>query len=113
MHSSEACHETATRHRQDCGGDVEHDNEGSVTMRRSRQFALLGSTLLAGTAIVAACATSTSGSKVAGIQNVVVIYAENRSFDNLYSGFPGANGLQNVSADQARQTDRNGKPFTE
>ena len=32
----------------------------------------------------------------AGIEDldtIVVIYAENRSFDNLYGGFPGANGL--------------------
>ncbi|RVA21776.1 acid phosphatase, partial [Mesorhizobium sp. M7D.F.Ca.US.004.03.1.1] len=43
------------------------------------------------------------------IDTVVVIYAENRSFDNLYGGFPGANGLANVSADQARQLDRDGK----
>lgn len=27
------------------------------------------------------------------IQNVVVIYAENRGFDNLYGLFPGANGI--------------------
>ena len=27
------------------------------------------------------------------IETVVVIYAENRSFDNLYGYFPGANGL--------------------
>ena len=30
------------------------------------------------------------------VKNIVVIYAENRSFDNLYGNFPGANGLQNV-----------------
>ena len=47
------------------------------------------------------------------IDTVVVIYAENRSFDNLYGGFPGANGLANVSADQVRQLDRDGKPLTE
>ncbi len=47
------------------------------------------------------------------IDTVVVIYAENRSFDNLYGGFPGANGLANVSADQARQLDRDGKPLAE
>ncbi|QKC86251.1 acid phosphatase [Mesorhizobium sp. NZP2077] len=47
------------------------------------------------------------------IDTVVVIYAENRSFDNLYGGFPGANGLANVSADQARQLDRDGKPLSE
>src|SRR5262245_50747865 len=47
------------------------------------------------------------------ITNIVVIYAENRSFDNLYGHFPGANGLDNVSADQARQLDRDAKPLAE
>ncbi len=42
------------------------------------------------------------------IKNVVVIYAENRSFDNLYGNFPGANGLQNVTAANAQQLDRDG-----
>jgi len=32
----------------------------------------------------------------AKVKNVVVIYAENRSFDNLYGNFPGANGLSTV-----------------
>ena len=32
------------------------------------------------------------------IQTVVIIYAENRSFDNLYGSFPGANGLRNAKA---------------
>jgi acid phosphatase len=30
------------------------------------------------------------------VQNIVVIYAENRSFDNLFGHFPGANGLSTV-----------------
>jgi len=47
------------------------------------------------------------------IQTVVVIYAENRSFDNLYGHFPGANGLQQLGADAARQLDRDGTPFAE
>jgi len=42
------------------------------------------------------------------IQTVVVIYAENRSFDNLYGLFPGANGLQNVTEQSALQRDRDG-----
>ena len=33
----------------------------------------------------------------AKVSNVVVIYAENRSFDNLYGMFPGANGIPNVN----------------
>src|SRR5919109_5324987 len=47
------------------------------------------------------------------ISNIVVIYAENRSFDNLYGDFPGANGLQAASAEQARQLDRDGKVLSE
>jgi acid phosphatase len=42
------------------------------------------------------------------VKNVVVIYAENRSFDNLYGQFPGANGLQNVTAASSQQLDRDG-----
>ncbi|KAA3452377.1 acid phosphatase [Mesorhizobium sp. SARCC-RB16n] len=73
---------------------------------------LLTSFCLAGSALipVAANAAPPGFDK---IDTVVVIYAENRSFDNLYGGFPGANGLANVSADQARQLDRDAKPLTE
>jgi acid phosphatase len=39
----------------------------------------------------------------AEVKNIVVIYAENRAFDNLYGHFPGANGLDTV-------TDRHGNP---
>ncbi len=30
------------------------------------------------------------------VKNIVVIYAENRSFDNTFGNFPGANGLSTV-----------------
>src|ERR1700748_1830275 len=56
-----------------------------------------------------ACGGSTENqSDLSAIKNIVVIYAENRSFDNLYGNFPGANGLQNVTAASARQLDRTG-----
>ncbi len=45
------------------------------------------------------------------IQTVVVIYAENRSFDNLYGTFPGANGLAGAPQDSFVQRDRDGKPM--
>ncbi|MBS0357459.1 MAG: acid phosphatase [Proteobacteria bacterium] len=51
----------------------------------------------------------------ANVKNVVVIYAENRSFDNLYGNFPGANGLSSLydasgklNANYVPQKDRNG-----
>ena len=47
------------------------------------------------------------------IQNVVVIYAENHSFDNLYGLFPGANGIGNASVEQRTQLDHDGKPLAE
>jgi acid phosphatase len=51
--------------------------------------------------------------KLDAVQTFVVIYAENRSFDNLYGRFPGANGLQNVTPETARQVDRDGSPLKE
>ncbi len=50
---------------------------------------------------------------IANIDTVVIIYAENRSFDNLYGAFPGANGLQNVTPENSRQVDRDGSELKE
>jgi acid phosphatase len=47
------------------------------------------------------------------IETIVVIYAENRSFDNLYGHFPGANGLGKVTPAMARQRDRDGSVMKE
>jgi acid phosphatase len=47
------------------------------------------------------------------IDTVVVIYAENRSFDNLYGHFPGADGLQNVTPEKSAQVDRDGSALKE
>lgn len=47
------------------------------------------------------------------IETVVVIYAENRSFDNLYGLFPGADGLKAFDPAARPQTDRDGSPLKE
>src|SRR5881397_2510399 len=44
------------------------------------------------------------------LQHIVVIYLENRSFDNLYGEFPGADGLQQA-ANAPKQVDSTGKPY--
>jgi phospholipase C len=44
------------------------------------------------------------------IDHVIVIYLENRSFDNLYGLFPGADGLANA-AEVPPQTDLNGTEY--
>ncbi|HEX7639703.1 MAG TPA: acid phosphatase [Burkholderiaceae bacterium] len=72
-----------------------------------------------------ACAGAGAGAKLApdrtallrrDVKNIVVIYAENRSFDNLYGHFPGANGLGTVlnadgtpTAAYVPQKDRDGR----
>ncbi|HTP61256.1 MAG TPA: acid phosphatase [Burkholderiales bacterium] len=58
----------------------------------------------------AGCATQ-SGDGLAHIQNIVVIYAENRSFDHLYGLFPGAEGVAQATAEQKTQLDHDGKPL--
>jgi acid phosphatase len=45
------------------------------------------------------------------IEHIVIIYAENRSFDNLYGLFPGANGIAQATPEQYTQVDPDGQPF--
>lgn len=45
------------------------------------------------------------------IKTVVVIYAENHSFDNLYGLFPGANGIARATPEQYIQLDHDGMPL--
>ncbi|HUH92882.1 MAG TPA: acid phosphatase [Casimicrobiaceae bacterium] len=47
-------------------------------------------------------------SGLARIEHIVVIYAENRSFDHLYGLFPGADGIANATAAQYTQVDLDG-----
>jgi len=61
-------------------------------------------------ALLAACGSDndappvdTTAALQSKVRNIVVIYAENRSFDNLFGNFPGANGLSSV-------VDSSGKP---
>ena len=46
------------------------------------------------------------------IETIVIIYAENRSFDHLYGLFPGANGLANANREQSVQRDHNGSELS-
>ncbi|MDE3196252.1 MAG: acid phosphatase, partial [Acidobacteriota bacterium] len=64
--------------------------------------------VLAGAAVAAYAASSHR--RLDDIQNIVVIYSENRGFDALYGSFPGANGLKNV---KTRQLDRDGSALRE
>ena len=70
----------------------------------------LATTILA--ALAAAHGIRPRPPNYAAIQTLVVIYAENRSFDNLYGTFPGANGLAEASPQSITQLDRDGKPMS-
>jgi hypothetical protein len=64
--------------------------------------------------VIAGCATpdaTRSKPSVGRIEHILVIYAENRSFDNLYGLFPGANGIANATPAQYTQVDNDGKPL--
>jgi len=61
---------------------------------------------------VTACATlAPDGSGLEKIEHVVVIYAENRSFDHLYGLFPGADGIAQATTEQKTQLDRDDTPL--
>jgi phospholipase C len=61
---------------------------------------------------VSAASCATRGADGLGrIEHIVVIYAENRSFDHLYGFFPGAEGIAQATAEQKTQLDHNGKPL--
>ena len=47
------------------------------------------------------------------IEHIIVIYLENRSFDNLYGLFPGVNGIKQATPEQYTQVDHDGKPLNE
>jgi acid phosphatase len=95
------------------------------TARVPTSRASLRSLTVLAAAALAACSTPRDGSAPSAasdqalqdkVQNIVVIYAENRSFDNLFGRFPGANGIASVldgsgkpTAAYVPQKDRDGK----
>jgi acid phosphatase len=72
---------------------------------------ILASTLIATTFGARAAPPQGEAPGIGQLQTVVVIYAENRSVDNLYGAFPGASGLANATA--PAQLDRDGTPLKE
>ena len=54
--------------------------------------------------------SGTMESRLAQIDTIVVLYAENRSFDTLYGNFPGANGLKQARPLPQRDRDGDWRP---
>ena len=59
-------------------------------------------------ASIAAPSRNVDGAGLDSIETIVVLYAENRGFDNLYGRFPGANGLSQLAPADYLQRDRDG-----
>jgi phospholipase C len=89
----------------------------SCRSMRSSLVWRLGSLLIMGTG-VGACAAAGSRTPPAAttdltrIGHIVVIYLENRSFDNLYGQFAGADGFATPTAPIAPQLDESDRPYT-
>src|SRR6266576_4567552 len=83
--------------------------------RRKLGFAVLAGLLVA--AVIASTAASAGSDPLRKINHIVVIYEENHSFDNLYGGWEGVDGLQNADAahtiqlNQATDQHPQGIPF--
>ena len=69
--------------------------------------------LSAALAAVVGAPQKSSSAGLDDVNTIVIIYAENRSFDNLYGYFPGANGLTGLTPAEYSQRDRDGSVFKE
>jgi acid phosphatase len=77
-------------------------------LRRPRRPATLLGLLIA---LSLGCVSAATGGDLDRIDHIVVIYAENRSFDHLYGLFPGAEGIADATAGQKTQLDHDGRPL--
>ncbi len=81
----------------------------------ARRGALAAIAVAAFAAIATSSATGGAQSKpdkqLQKIDHIVVIYEENHSFDNLYGGWEGVNGLANADAAHTIQIGQSGVPY--
>ncbi len=82
-------------------------------MKRFTLLAAAVATLFMTQARAADATPDKDAARLNRIRNVVVIYAENHSFDNMYGLFPGANGISRATPEQYTQLDHDGKPLPE
>ncbi len=76
---------------------------------RDPQFLCATLWLSLGLLLPAHAGEQNQGSTLHQIHHIVVIYGENRSFDNLYGLFPGARGIEDALAHYIPQTDLDGR----
>jgi acid phosphatase len=87
-----------------------------VSVRHRARRAVVGTAALAVVAAVALAPAAANAaepdakSALGGINHIVVIYEENHSFDNLFGGWEGVNGLANADG-HSTQIGADGKPL--
>ncbi len=64
------------------------------------------------TSVPASAATAAESEPLQQVQHIVVIYQENHSFDNLYGGWEGVDGLRAADAAHTDQVGQAGAPYT-
>jgi phospholipase C len=82
-----------------------------MTMRLSHKSLALAIPLFALGCATAARQAPAPSPELSKIDHLVVIYLENRSFDNMYGQFPGVNGLASADALRSKQVDAKGVPY--
>jgi phospholipase C len=87
--------------------------DNATAQQEGANAAAEGATAQQGGASPATSSADAHRKKLDLINTVVVIYGENRSFDNLYGAFPGADGIADASDEAKTQLDRDGKPLKE
>lgn len=84
-----------------------------ISTRRLKDNMKAYSKTLLALALLASTAPVLAKNTLSKVEHIVVIYGENRSFDNLYGMFPHANGIKNAKPSQYLQVDTNGNVLKE
>src|SRR4051795_5111459 len=87
---------------------------GGITLRQVTRVnaAVLAALAAVLIAVVTATVSSSATSPLGKVNHIVVIYEENHSFDNLYGGGEGVNGLSKVDTSPMTQVDQSGVSFS-
>src|SRR4051794_30147515 len=87
---------------------------GGITLRQVTRVnaAVLAALAAVSIAVVTATVSSGATSPLGKVNHIVVIYEENHSFDNLYGGWEGVNGLSKADTPHMTQVDQAGGPFS-
>jgi phospholipase C len=73
---------------------------------------LVGAAALSIAAVAATTAGADRSDSLHRVKHIVVIYQENHSFDNLYGGWEGVNGLSSAPLDHTLQVDQSRNPYS-